>query len=96
MADSDSDSYVAIGEVMACYTATIMGTAGQGGGNQIGVLLKSVTKPEIVLPFTIRDDEGRVLCRTLGEAFTKKEEVIWPARDTVLTKRIGCTVRTWA
>ena len=48
------------------------------------------------LPFTVRDNEGRVLCRTLGEAFLRNEGVMWLTNDTVLTKRDGCMVRTWA
>ena len=75
--DSDSDSYVAIGEVMASdYTPQRLWTAGPGGGQQIRVVLKTVMKPDIVLPFKIRDEEGRVMCRTLGEAFMEKKGVI--------------------
>ena len=76
--DSDSDSYVAIGEVMASdYTPERVGCAGSAGGNQIRVILKSVTKPDTVLPFKIRDDQGRVTCRTLGEAFLNNKGIIW-------------------
>ena len=49
MADSDSDSYVAIGKVMASdYTPERLGTTGPGGGHQIRVVLKTVTKPDTV------------------------------------------------
>ena len=97
MEDSDSDSYVAIGEVMASdYTPERIGSAFREGGHQIRVILKAVTKPDTVLPFKIHDDEGRVVCSTLGEAFVKKKGVIWLISDTVLTGRDGCTVRTWA
>jgi hypothetical protein len=54
MEDSDSDSYVAIGEVMASdYTPERVGGAARAGGHQIQVILKSVTKPDTVLPFKI-------------------------------------------
>ena len=77
MEDSDSDSYVAIGEVMASdYTPERLGSEGSAGGKQIRVILKSVTKPDTLLPFEIRDDQGRVMCKTLGEAFLKNKGVI--------------------
>ena len=97
MADSDSDSYVAIGEVMASdYTPERIGTAGCGRDHQIRVSLKTMTRPDTVLPFKIRDEEGRVMCKTLGEAFMTNKGVIWLQSDTVITQRDGCIVRTWA
>ena len=97
MEDSDSDSYVAIGEVMASdYTPERVRSAGSAGDILIRVSLKCVTKPNTVLPFKIRDEEGRVLCRTLGEVFLKKKRVIWLISDTVLTEPDGCTVSKWA
>ena len=97
LSDSESDSYVAIGEVIASdYTPARLRTSGPGGGEHIRVVLKTVTKPDTELPFKVRDEEGRVLCRTLGEAFKNKRGVIWLQSDTVLTQRDGCTVQTWA
>jgi hypothetical protein len=57
--------------------------------------LKLVTKPKTVLPFEVRDHGGKVVCRTLGEAFMKKKGVLWLQRDTMLTEPDGCTVSTW-
>ena len=97
LSDSTNDSYVAIGEVMTSdYTAERLRNAGRGGGNRIRVVLKTVTKPDTVLPFSIEDGEGRVLCRTLEEAYKKNEGVMWLQSDTVLTQRDGCTIITMA
>jgi hypothetical protein len=52
--DSDTDSYVAIGDVMASdYTPKRVESGGWTGAHQIWVILKSITKPEIVLPFQV-------------------------------------------
>jgi hypothetical protein len=91
--DSNSDNYVAIGEVMASdYTPERLGDATSVGGHKIRVILKSVTKPETILPFEVQDQYGRVVCRTLGEVFLKKKGVLWLQRDTVLTQPDGCTI----
>jgi hypothetical protein len=77
------------------YTPERVGSGGRPGAHQIRVILKSVTKPETVLPFQVRDHEGRVVCKTLGEAFLKNKGVLWFQRDTVLTQVDGCTVISW-
>jgi hypothetical protein len=95
--DSNSDNYVAIGEVMASdYTPEWLEDATSAGGHKIRVILKSVTKPETILPFEVQDQYGRVVCRTLGEVFLKKKGVLWLQRDTVLTQPDGCTIIEWA
>ena len=96
MEDSDSDSYVAIGEVMALdYSPERTGNGRGAAGEQIRVILKLVTKPDTILPFKVRSSDGKVICRTLGEAFSKKKGVMWLLSDTVLTQPDGCTVVKW-
>ena len=96
MEDSDSDSYVAIGEVMASdYTPERVGDGPGIGGHKIRVILKSVTKPDTILPFKVRGIDGKVICRTLGEAFSRKKGVLWLVNDIVLTQPDGCTVVKW-
>jgi hypothetical protein len=94
--DSNNDSYVAIGEVMASdYTPERVPGGMKAEAQKSRVLLKLVTKPKTVLPFEVRDHGGKVVCRTLGEAFMKKKGVLWLQRDTMLTEPDGCTVSTW-
>ena len=59
------------------------------------MILKSVMKPDIVLPFKIQDDEGIVMCMTFWKAYLKNKGVIWLQSDTVVTEQDGCTVSTW-
>jgi hypothetical protein len=42
-------------------------------GHKIRVILKSVTKPDTILPFRVEDHDGRVLCRTLGISIFEEE-----------------------
>ena len=97
MEDWNSDNYVAIGEIMASDPTTkrVGSTAGEGA-NLIWVILKSVTEPDTCLPFTLIDDEGRVVCRTFGEAFLKNDGVILLPSDSVVTSTCECTVSSWA
>ena len=92
--DSDSDSSVAIGEIMASDSTPQR--VESMGGNLIWLILKSVTKPDTLLPFKIQDDKGRVTCSTLEKAFWKNKGVIWLQSDTVVTEADGCTVSTWS
>jgi hypothetical protein len=72
MEDSDSDSYVAIGEVMASdYTPERFGDGTEAIGDKIRVILKSVWKPNTILPFEVRGPHGEVLC-----IFTEKGSIV--------------------
>jgi hypothetical protein len=96
MEDSDTDSYVAIGEIVASnYTPERRGGGNSPGGEKVRVMLKSVTKPETILPFEVLDVDGTVLCRTLGDAFMKRQGVFWLECDTVVTQPDGCTTCKW-
>ena len=97
MEDSNNNSYVAISEVMESnYTPERVGGATKARRHQIRVILKSVTKPNTVLPFKIQDDKDRVLCRTLDKVFLKNKGVLWLQSDTVLTQPDGCIISNWA
>ena len=77
MEDSDSNSYVAIGEVMASdYTLERVGDGTGAVAYKIRVILKSMTKPETILPFKVRGTDGKVICRTLGEAFSRNKGML--------------------
>jgi hypothetical protein len=77
MEDSESNNYVAVEEVKASdYTPERIGDGTKIADKKIRVVLKSVTKPGTILPFKILDQNGTVLCATLGEAFFKKEESV--------------------
>ena len=92
MEDSDSDNYVAIGEVMASdYTPERFGDGTKTVGDKIRVILKSVTKPDTILPFKVRGLDGEVICKTEGEAFSRKKGVLWLLSDIVLTHPDECT-----
>ena len=96
MEDSDSNSYVAIGEVMASdYTPKRIGNETGATRQQIRVILKSVTKPDTILPFKVRSSDSKVICRILGEAFSRKKGVMWLLSDTILTQPDGCIVVKW-
>jgi hypothetical protein len=75
--DSDSDSYVAIEEVMVSdYTPERVGDATSKAGHKIRVILKSISKLNTILSFTVEDHDNGVLCRTLGKAFLKKKGML--------------------
>jgi hypothetical protein len=93
MEDSESDSYVAVEEVRASdYTLEWIGDGTKIADKKIRVVLRSVTKPGTILPFKILDQNGTVLCATLGEAFFKKEESVVFAKwhCTYTTKWMYC------
>ena len=93
MEDSDTESYVAIGELVAAdYTAETVGDGTGAVDQKVWVNLKSVTKPDTILPFEVRGADGRVICRTLGEAFSSNKGILWLMSDTNLTQPDGCSV----
>jgi hypothetical protein len=92
MEDSDTDSYVAVGELVAAdYTAETIGDGTGAGEQMVWVNLKSVKKADTILPFEVRGADGKVICRTLGEAFSSNKGVLWLRSDTNLTQPDGCT-----
>ena len=65
MEDSDSNSDVLIGEIVASdYTLERVVERRSVGAKKVIALFKSVMKPQTLLPF-------KVLCKMLGEGFVK-------------------------
>ena len=94
--DSNNDSYVAIGEVMASdYTPERVSDGPGVGEHKIQVILNSVTKPHTILPFKLCGTDGTLIYRTLGEAFSSKKGILWLLSDTVLTQPDRCIVVKW-
>ena len=87
MEDLDTESFVAYGELVLADCRV-----GDGTEQMVWVHLKSVYKPDILLPFEVRGADGKVICRTLGEAFSSNKAFLWWLSDTNHTKQDGGTV----
>lgn len=51
-----------------------------------------VLNPDTPLPVIVRDVNGKVICRTLGEAFQKGVSIWWPEGDLEVTYDAGCSI----
>jgi hypothetical protein len=58
------------------YTPERVGDRTTATGEKIRVILKTMKKPETILPFKVRDHDGKVLCTILGEAYVRKQGVL--------------------
>jgi hypothetical protein len=59
--------------------------------NMLRLVITGVQWRSTILPKPVVDRFGRVICRTLGEAYEKKAKVWWYERDTVMPNEDGCT-----
>jgi hypothetical protein len=92
MEDTRALVFVAVGEYYPSdYTPDRSICSSSRGGRVIRVVLKACTHPQLLLPFPVVDRHGRVLCRTLGEAFEKKVPVWWMEEDAAATCVDGAT-----
>jgi hypothetical protein len=92
MEDRRASVFVAVGEYSSSdYTPDRFGSSSCKGRRLIRVVLKAYTHPNSLLPFPVVDSDGKVLCRTLGEAFEKKIPVWWMEGDAVSTCVDGAT-----
>jgi len=92
MEDKQQSVFVAIGEYFSTnYTSERLRSSCDGGGRVIRVVLRACTRPNLFLPFPVVDRHGRVLCRTLGEAFEKRIPFWWMEGDAVKTCVDGAT-----
>ena len=65
--------FMAVGEYFSTdYTPNRFGSSSCGEDKVIRVVLKACTQPEALLLFPVVDSHGKILCRTLKEAFVKK------------------------
>jgi hypothetical protein len=93
MEDPNSDSFVAIGEVLAFdFTLSRFLDSSMSVGERIvRVVLKSVVFPEAKLTYEVVDPNGKVVCRTLGEAYKRQLGILWLERNIAITEADGCT-----
>lgn len=92
MEDKRQSVFLAVGEYFSSdYTPERLRSSCNGGDRVIRVVLKACTKPQVLLHFPVVDRLGRVLCRTLGEAFEQKILVWWMEGDAVATCVDGTT-----
>jgi hypothetical protein len=92
MEDRSAASFVAVGEYYSSYyTPDRFGSTSSGSRRMVRVVLKGCTNPHILLPYPVLDSGGRVVCRTLGEAFRMKVPVWWMEEDAVATCSDGGT-----
>jgi hypothetical protein len=93
MEDPDSDSFVAIGEILESnFTPSRFLDSSMSVGERIvRVVLKSVVFPEAKLTYEVVDPNGKVVCRTLGEAYKRQLGILWLERNIAITEADGCT-----
>ena len=73
------------------YTPDHCGGNSSSGDRMVRVVLKACTRLDTLLPFPVVDSQGKIQCRTLGEAFIKKVPIWWMEGDVVCTCEDGAT-----
>ena len=92
MQDKRQSVFVAIGEYFSSdYTPERFISGCDGGRRVIRVVLKACTRLQLLLPFPVVNRHGRVICRTMEEAFEQKVAVWWMEDDAVVTCVDGAT-----
>jgi hypothetical protein len=92
MEDTTASVFVAVEEYYSSdYTPDRSVCNSFSGGRVIRAILKACIQPQALLPFPVVDNEGKVYCRTLGDAFEKKVPVWWMEEDAVATYVDGAT-----
>jgi hypothetical protein len=92
MEDTSAAGFVAVGEYYSSYyTPHRFGSSSSGSRRMVRIVLKACTNLHILLPYLVLDSSGRIVCRTLGEAFRIKVPVWWMEEDAVATCADGAT-----
>jgi hypothetical protein len=92
MADSFGEEFIALGELRGMFSPPLVKMGDYTmDSDMLRVRITRVRRRDTILPKPVVDELGRVLCRTIGEAYETKSKVLWYERHTVVPNEDGCT-----
>jgi hypothetical protein len=92
MADRSGEEFVALEELRGMFSPPLekMGRFSLEP-HTLKIRITGVQRRDTLLPKLVLDDFGRMLCRSVGEAYEREVDVWWFESDTALPNEDGCT-----
>jgi hypothetical protein len=90
--DRSGSEFVALGELQGMFSPPPERSGKISlEASMVRVLITRVQQRDTILPKPVVDGFGRVLCRTVGEAYEMRAEVWWYETNTIMSNEDGYT-----